>query len=135
MASAAAAQKSPQFVYLCRTVQTLAHRRRKFASKWDIIRLGVQAGEIKLQQLLLLSYEERRSIATRGTSIDVYLGETRVYKRVSRALIFACCPDVGRFPEPMCSRFVIRLPQSFSKALSVKLAILFMEQYLINPGV
>jgi hypothetical protein len=76
--AAAAAEKSPQFVYLCRTVKTLAHRRRKFASKWDIVRLGVQGGEIKVQQLLLLSYEERRSIATHGTSIDIYLGETRI---------------------------------------------------------
>jgi hypothetical protein len=32
-------------------------------------------------------------------------------------------------------RFAIRLPQGFSNALSVKLAVLYMEQYLLNPQV
>jgi hypothetical protein len=67
--------------------------------------------------------------------LSTFTSARRVYKRVSRALIFTCCPNAGQFLEPKCSRFVIHLPQSSSNALSVKLVILFMEQYLINPGV
>ncbi|KAL1655089.1 hypothetical protein SLS61_002399 [Didymella pomorum] len=35
----------------------------------------------------------------------------------------------------MHGRFVIRLPGGFSNALAVKLAVLYMEQYLLSPQV
>ncbi|KAF3034904.1 hypothetical protein E8E12_005252 [Didymella heteroderae] len=35
----------------------------------------------------------------------------------------------------MDGRFVVRLPEGFSNVLTVKLAVLYMEQYLLNPKV
>jgi hypothetical protein len=92
-------------------------------------------GEISLQQLLVLQYHERKAIVEHGPYIDVYLGDTRVYKRTSRTLLFASCPDVGRFLEPMHGRLAVCLPQGFCNALAVKLAILYMEQFLLDPRV
>lgn len=69
----------------------------------------------------------------RGPTIDFYLGNTRVYKRTTRALLFVICPDIGRHIEPLHGRFVIRLPDGFSNALAVKLAVVCMEQYLLSP--
>lgn len=53
----------------------------------------------------------------------------------TRTLLFAIYPDAGRKIEPMHGRFVIRLPGGFSNALAVKLAVLYMEQYLLSPQV
>jgi hypothetical protein len=80
-----------------------------------------------------LPYRDRNATVERAPYIDIYLGETRIYKRTSRTLLFTCCPDVGRFLEPVRGCFAIRMPQGFSNALSVKLAVLYMEQYLLNP--
>lgn len=110
-----------------------ASNRARFTSGLDPLRFGIQTGEISLQQLLVLPLKERRDIMERDPTIDWYLGDTRVYKRTTRALLFAFCPDVGRHIEPLHGRFVIRLPQGFSNMLAVKLGVLYMEQYLFNP--
>jgi hypothetical protein len=112
-----------------------ASNRARFAPGLDPLRFGVQTGEISLKQLLVLPLDERRDIIEQGPTIDFYLGNTRVYKRTTRTLLFAICPDVGRHVEPLDGRFVIRLPDGFSNALAVKLAVLYMEQYLLNPKV
>ncbi|KAF3053678.1 hypothetical protein E8E11_010997 [Didymella keratinophila] len=108
--------------------------RARFASSLGPLRFGVQTGEISLEQLLVLPLNERRDIVEQGPIIDWYLGgDKRVYKRTTRTLLFAICPDVGRHIEPMDGRFIVRLPDGFSKALAVKLAVLYMEQYLLSP--
>lgn len=101
----------------------------------DSLRFGVQTGEISLRQLLLLPVSERKNIAEQGPIIDWYLGDTRAYKRTTRTLLFAFCPDVDRHIVPLHGRFVIQLPQGFSNVLAVKLAVLYMEQYLLNSRV
>ncbi|KAH7073481.1 hypothetical protein BKA63DRAFT_444578 [Paraphoma chrysanthemicola] len=92
-------------------------------------------GEISLQQLLVLQHHERKAIIEHGPFIDVYLGDTRVYKRTSRTLLFASCPEVGRFLEPMHGQLAICLPQGFCNVLAVKLAVLYMEQFLSDERV
>jgi hypothetical protein len=92
-------------------------------------------GDISLQQLLVLPLNERKDIVEQGPMIDWYLGDTRVYKRTTRTLLFTLCPDIGRHLEPLGGRFVIRLPQGFSNVLAVKLAVLYMEQYMLNPKI
>jgi hypothetical protein len=121
-----AAQQSLPLFNLHRTVALQAIYRARCAPGTDALRFGVQTGEINLQQLLLLPYRDRNAIVERGPLIDIYLGETRIYKRTSPTLLFACCPDVGRFLEPVRGRFAICLPPGFSNALSVKLAVLYM---------
>ena len=111
-----------------------ASNRARFGPGLDPLRFGVQTGEINLGQLLVLPLNERRDIMEQGPIIDWYLGsDKRVYKRTTRTLLFAICPDVGRHIEPMDGRFVIRLLDGFSNALAVKLAVLYMEQYLLSP--
>lgn len=112
-----------------------ASNRARFAPGLDPLRFGVQLGEISLQQLLVLPLNERRDIMEQGPIIDWYLGDTRVYKRTTRTLLFAICPDIGRYIEPLDGRFVIRLPEGFSNVLAVKLAVLYMKQYLLSPKV
>jgi hypothetical protein len=112
-----------------------ASNRTRFTPGLDPLRFGVQLGEISLEQLLVLSLNERRDIMEQGPVIDWYLGNTRVYKRITRTLLFAICPDIGQHIEPLDGRFVIRLPEGFSNALAVKLAVLYMEQYLLSPKV
>ncbi|KAJ4378976.1 hypothetical protein N0V86_005853 [Didymella sp. IMI 355093] len=112
-----------------------ASYRAHFAPGLDPLRFSVQQGEISLEQLLVLSLNERRTIMEQGPVIDWYLGNTRVYKRITRTLLFAICPDVGWYIEPLDGRFVIRLPEGFSNVLAVKLAVLYMEQYLPSPEV
>jgi hypothetical protein len=128
-----AIQQDLRFLDPHRAVAIHASYSALFTPKSDGVRFGIQVGEITLQQLLLLPDRERRHIAERRPYIDIYLGDTRVYKRTSQTMLFACCPDIGRFTEPVHGQFVIRLPQGFSNALSVKLAVLYMEQYLLNP--
>ncbi|UPX18194.1 uncharacterized protein EKO05_0008500 [Ascochyta rabiei] len=112
-----------------------ASTRVRFASGLDALRFGVETGEISFQQLLVLPLKERRKIMEQGPTIDWYLGDTRVYKRTTRALLFAFCPDIGRHITPLDGRFVIRLPQGFSNVLAVKLAVLYMEQYLLSSRI
>lgn len=112
-----------------------ASNRARFAPGLDPLRFGVQLGEISLQQLLVLSFDERRDIMEQGPIIDWYLGDTRVYKRTTRTLLFAVCPDVGHHVEPLDGRFVVRLPEGFSTVLAVKLAVLYMEQYLLSSKI
>ncbi|KAF2128956.1 hypothetical protein P153DRAFT_376285 [Dothidotthia symphoricarpi CBS 119687] len=101
----------------------------------DPFQFGIQTGEISLQQLLTLPNHERKAIIEQGLFIDIYLGNTRVYKRTSKTLLFAFCSDIGRFLEPLSDRFIVRLPHGLSNSLTVKLAVLYMEQYLLNHKV
>ncbi|KAH5514229.1 hypothetical protein HBI52_113250 [Parastagonospora nodorum] len=101
----------------------------------DALRFGIQTGEVVLHQLLNLAHHERRSIVGQGPYIDIYLGDIRVYKRTSRPLLFASCPDIGRFLSPIQGSFAVCLPDGFTNALTVKLAVLYMEQYLLSPRV
>ena len=133
--TSAAIQQNLLLLQLYPIVATEASYRARFAPGLDALRFGVQTGEINLQQLLVLPHHERRSIVEHGPYIDIYLGETRVYKRTSRTLLFASCPNVGRFLKPMHDRFAICLPDGFSNVLAVKLAVLYMEQCLLNPRV
>ncbi|KAH7089960.1 hypothetical protein FB567DRAFT_438781 [Paraphoma chrysanthemicola] len=112
-----------------------ASYRARFAPGLCSLRFGVQMGEIRLQHLLILQHHERKAIIEHGPFIDVYLGDTRVYKRTSRTLLFASCPDVGRFLEPMHGQLAICLPQGFCNVLAVKLAVLYMEQFLLDDRV
>lgn len=120
---------------LYRTVALEASYHARCAQCSDALRFGVQTGEIKLQQLILLPHHERKAIVEAEPYIDTFLGDTRVYKRTSRTLLFASCPDIGRFLELKHGRFAICLPEGFSNVLAVKLAVLYMEQYLLNPRV
>jgi hypothetical protein len=90
--------------------------------------VGGEMIEIALQHQLDLPQRDRNDIVTNKPHIDICLGNTRVYKRTSRALLFAFCPNIGRFLEPVNGSLAVRVPQSFSKALTVKLAVLYMEQ-------
>ncbi|KAH3976703.1 hypothetical protein HBI70_033810 [Parastagonospora nodorum] len=101
----------------------------------DALRFGIQTGEVVLHQLLNLAHHERRSIVGQGPYIDIYLGDIRVYKRTSRPLLFASCPDIGRFLSPIQCSFAVCLLDGFTNALTVKLAVLYMEQYLLSPRV
>ncbi|KAJ4340600.1 hypothetical protein N0V95_007448 [Ascochyta clinopodiicola] len=112
-----------------------ASTRARIASSLDPLWFGVQTGEINFQQLLVLPLKERRGIMAQGPTIDWNLGDTRVYKRTMRALLFAFCPDAGRHITPLDGRFVIRLLQGFSNVLAVKLAVLYMEQYLLSSRI
>lgn len=112
-----------------------ASARARFAAGLHPLGSGVQMGEISLNQLLMLPLADRRDITEQGPIIDWYLGESRVYKRTTRTLLFAFCPDVGRHIEPLGGRFVIKLPHRFSNVLAVKLAVLYMEQYLLSPRI
>ena len=91
--------------------------------------------ETTLQHLLDLPQRDRNGIVTNKPHIDIYLGNTRVYKRTAKALLFAFCPDNGRFLEPVNGSLAVRLPQGFSNSLTVKLAVLYMEQCLLTPAV
>jgi len=117
------------------TVALEASCRVRCAFGMDALRFGIQTGEIALQQLLTLPHHERRSIIEQGPYIDIYLGDTRVYKRTSRPLLFASCPDIGRFLSPIQGSFAICLSEGFTNTLTVKLAVLYMEQYLLSPRV
>lgn len=109
--------------------------RARFAAGLDPLRFGVQTGEISLQQLLVLHLGDRKAIVEQGLLIDWYLGDTRVYKRTTRTLLFAFCPDIGRHIVPHDGRFVVRLPQGFSNVLTVKLAVLYMEECMLSPNI
>jgi hypothetical protein len=91
--------------------------------------------ETTLQHLLNLPHRKRNDIVTNKPLINIYLGNTRVFKRTSKALLFAFCPDIGRFLEPVNGTLAVRLPHGFSISLSFKLAVLYMEQYLLRPDV
>jgi hypothetical protein len=107
--------------------------RARFTIGTDNLYLGIYTGEIVLHQILALPHHLRTSIALHGPYIDVFLGETRVYKRTSKALLFASCPDIARFLEPLNGRFVLRLPHGLVPVVAVKLAVLYMEQCLVTP--
>jgi hypothetical protein len=109
--------------------------RAQCAFGMDALRFGIQTGEVALRQLLNLAYHECRSIVGQGSYIDVYLGDIRVYKRTSRPLLFASCPDIARFLSPIKGSFAVCLSEGFTNALTVKLAVLYMEQYLLSPRV
>jgi hypothetical protein len=133
--SSAALQQSLLLMQVYQTVALQASYRARFAPGSDARYFGVQTGEINLQQLLLLPFCERKAVVEEGPYIDTYLGNTRVYKRTSRTLLFASCPDIGRFLEPRHGGLAICLPEGFSNALAVKLAVLYTEQYLLDPKV
>lgn len=117
------------------TVAIEASWRARCAFGTDALRFGVQTGEIALKQLLHLPHRERRSIVENGPYIDIYLGSIRVYKRISRAPLFASCPDISHFLSPTQGSFAACLPEGFNNALAVKLAVLYMELYLLSPEV
>jgi hypothetical protein len=120
---------------LLQDVATVTGCRARFATTMDALHLGVYTGEITLQQLLVLPHYIRKSIAVNGPYIDVFLGETHVYKRTSKTLLFAFAPNVGQLLVPMNGQFVVRLPHDFVNVLAVKLAVLYMEQCLLSPRV
>jgi hypothetical protein len=97
--------------------------------------LGAEMVEITLQHLLELPHRRRSDIVTNKPHIDIYLGNVRVFKRTSRTLLIAFCPDIGRFLKPTHGSLAVRLPHGHSNALAVKLAVLYMERYLLDPGV
>jgi hypothetical protein len=88
-------QQDLRFLDPYRAVAIHASYSARFAPKFDGVRFGIQVGEIALQRLLPLPDRERRHIVDRRPYIDIFLGETRVYKRTSQTLLFARCPDVG----------------------------------------
>jgi hypothetical protein len=96
-------------------------------------RFGVSTGELTLSELYAQPYTFRKDIVEKGPYIDVYLGATRVYKRVSKALLYAFCRDIGRFLVCCNSRFIVQLPHGFSNVLSVKLAVGYMEESVLHP--
>jgi hypothetical protein len=96
---------------------------------------GAEMVELTLQHLIELPHRRRSDIVTNKPHIDIYLGNVRVFKRTSRTLLFAFCPDIGRFLKPTHGSLAIRLPHGHSNALAVKLAVLYMERYLIDTGV
>jgi hypothetical protein len=133
--TSAAIQQSLHLLHLYPVVATEASNRARYGSKLKSYQFGVQTGETKLKHLLHLPPLERKSIVEDGPYIDTYLGDTRVYKRTSRTLLFASCPDIGRFLEPKYGHLAVCLPEGHTNALAVKLAVLYMEQYLLNPRV
>jgi hypothetical protein len=96
-------------------------------------RFGVSTGEFGLSELYAQLYTFRKDIVEKGPYIDFYLGATRVYKRVSKCLLYAFCPDIGRAVVCCNSRFVVQLPHGFSNVLSVKLAVGYMEECVLQP--
>jgi hypothetical protein len=131
----AAVQQSLHLLDFYPTVAIEASNRARHAPGMDALRFGVQLGEINLEQLQLLPLYERQRIVELGPYIDIYLGETRVYKLTSRTLLFASCPDVARILGPVHGRLAVRLPQRLTNALTVKPAILYMEQYFLDPRI
>jgi hypothetical protein len=96
-------------------------------------RFCVSTGELTLSGLYAQPYTFRKDIVEKGPYIDVYLGATRVYKRVSKALLYAFCRDIGRFLVCWNSQFLVQLPHGFSNVLSVKLAVGYMEECVLHP--
>jgi hypothetical protein len=90
--------------------------------------------EMALQHLLQ-PHRERNDRVMAKPNMDIYFGNTRVFKRTSRLLLFAFCPDIGPFLEPVNGILAVRLSNGISNSLSVKLAVLYMEQYLLTPEV
>jgi hypothetical protein len=99
----------------------------------DALRFGVHTSDISLKQLLDLPCHECRSIVEEGSYIDIYFGDTRVYKCTSGTLLFASCPDIGRYLMTMHGCLAVCLPEGLSNVLAAKLAVLCMEQYLLSP--
>lgn len=128
-------QECPSLLSSYPKVAREASIRACFIPGLDPLRLGVQIGDIGLQKLLHLPLNERRKITERGPTIDWYLGNTRVYKRTTRILLFAFCPDIGRHMVPREGRFVIQLPQGFSNVLAVKLSVVYMELYILDEKI
>lgn len=128
----AAVQHSLKILDSNPNVAIQASNSARYGPEMDALRFGVQMGEIDLEQLQLLPLYERRWIVELGPYIDIYLGETRVYKRTSRTLLFASCRDIARFLEPVKGCLAVRLPQRLTNALTIKLAILYMEQFLLD---
>lgn len=106
--------------------------RARFAASLESIRSGIETGEIKLQQLLTLNHRHRRAIVEQDPLIDIYLGTTRVYKRSSRVMLLASCPDIRRFLKPVQGHEAVCLPDGSGNVLAVKLAVMYMEQYIIE---
>ncbi|KAF2711084.1 hypothetical protein K504DRAFT_375470 [Pleomassaria siparia CBS 279.74] len=100
--------------------------------KLDPLRFGIWTGEISFADLLMLPYFKRREIVEKPPFIEIYLGATRVHKRVSKTLLLAFCPDIGRFIQCSDSRFLVRLSYAFNHMLSVKLAVQYMESYALH---
>lgn len=99
----------------------------------DPLRFGILSSELTLPDILAQPYTKRKDIVEKGPYIDIYLGRTRVYKRVATVLLYAFCPDIGRYIEPHMKRFIVRLPHGFSNVLAVKFAVLYMEEYTLHP--
>lgn len=115
------------------TVATHACHAVRFAAGMDALRFGLITGEIPLDALLQQTFHCRKAVVETAPFIDVYLGDTKVYKRVSKALLYSFCQEIGRFLGGTNGRWVIQLPEGFSNALSVKLAVLYMEEYVQHP--
>ncbi|KAF1952059.1 hypothetical protein CC80DRAFT_423379 [Byssothecium circinans] len=99
----------------------------------DQLRFRLQVGELPLIALLNQPFPMRKSVVETGPFINIYLGKTRVYKRISYTLIFSFCPEIGRFLAPHDEgELAIKFPEGFSNVLSVKLAIQYMENYVIH---
>jgi hypothetical protein len=113
-------------------VQDAAYRA---CCKRGTIFFGHEMVGITPEHLLLLPHRRRSDIVTNKPHIDIYLGNTQVIKRTSKTLLFAFCPDIGRFLEPTHGSFAVRLPHGLSNALAVKLAVLYMERYLLHSEV
>ncbi|KAF2118771.1 hypothetical protein BDV96DRAFT_487978 [Lophiotrema nucula] len=107
---------------------------RRFASRrLDSFKFGIITGELNLQRLLQLPDPVRKGMVENGPFIDVYLGSTRVYKRIPKVLIYAFCPDIGRFVGVENAQFAIKIPNGVSNVLSVKLAVIYMEEFVMDP--
>ncbi|KAF2179057.1 hypothetical protein K469DRAFT_674710 [Zopfia rhizophila CBS 207.26] len=102
---------------------------------WNLNRFQAKviAGEIGLQDVVGLTKSERIKVVQDRPYMDVFLGSIRLYKRVSKVLLYSFCPDIGRFIEPCDGRFIVRLPHGITNALAMKLAVLYMEEYTLDP--
>jgi hypothetical protein len=124
-----------QSLWILSQYRRVAQSADRSARSSDALRFGVQTGEISLTQLLTLPQHHRIAIDEHAPLIDIFLGSTRVYKRTSKTLFFAFCPDIGRFIEPVNKGFAVQLPNAFSNALVVKLAVSYMVQFLLDVPV